>query len=237
MKRRVGKVALFLLLGAIINVAMAWGCALWSVGAVSGMGTPIGPEYRTSVAQIDMTGTCVEYHTFGLELETWHDVFHAGPMKTSWQFNETPVVVSVDPLFNVSESPTRLRAGWPTAALVCYFPIPEFGGDSSSLREVVDYGIQLKRSFARRLSAYHRRLPLRATWPGFAINTIFYAAILWLLFALPFTARRRRWTKRGLCTACGYPVGTSALCTECGKPVRQRQRSAMPRSTSGETRT
>jgi hypothetical protein len=64
-----------------------------------------------------------------------------------------------------------------------------------------------------------RLLPLRPIWPGFAINTLFYAAILWLLFAAPFALRRMRRIKRGLCPACAYPVGTSAVCTECGEPV------------------
>jgi hypothetical protein len=56
-------------------------------------------------------------------------------------------------------------------------------------------------------------------WPGFAINSLFYAGILWLLFAAPFALRRRRRIKRGLCPACAYPVGDSEVCTECGKPV------------------
>ncbi|MCI0362376.1 MAG: hypothetical protein L0219_00750 [Phycisphaerales bacterium] len=59
-------------------------------------------------------------------------------------------------------------------------------------------------------------------WPGFAINTIFYAAILWggwLLFAAPGLVRRRRRIKRGLCPACAYPIGASATCTECGKAI------------------
>jgi hypothetical protein len=66
---------------------------------------------------------------------------------------------------------------------------------------------------------FQRRLPLRPVWPEFAINTIFYAAILWVLFAAPLAFRRRRRINRGCCGACGYPVGTSKVCTECGRPV------------------
>ncbi len=62
-------------------------------------------------------------------------------------------------------------------------------------------------------------LPLRPIWPGFAINTVFYAAILWLLFAAFGRIRRWRRIKRGLCAGCGYPVGSNERCTECGKPV------------------
>ena len=65
-----------------------------------------------------------------------------------------------------------------------------------------------------------RVLPLRPMWPGFAINTIFYAAVLWLLFAAPGFVRRRIRARRGQCPACGYPIGTSNVCTECGRPVR-----------------
>ena len=61
---------------------------------------------------------------------------------------------------------------------------------------------------------------------GFAFNTLFYAAILWLLFAGPFALRRWRRIKRGLCLACAYPVGTSAVCTECGKPARVKEEGA-----------
>ncbi len=41
-------------------------------------------------------------------------------------------------------------------------------------------------------------VPVRLIWPGFAVNTIFYAAILWLLVCGPFTLRRHIRRKRGL---------------------------------------
>src|SRR5262249_17329132 len=59
-------------------------------------------------------------------------------------------------------------------------------------------------------------LPLQPLWPGFAINTVFYAAVLWGLFAGPFALRRTIRRRRGQCAACGYPVGASKVCTECG---------------------
>ena len=69
-------------------------------------------------------------------------------------------------------------------------------------------------------SKYDKRtLPLRPIFPGFAIDTIFYAAMLWLPFAAFGRIRRRRRIKRGLCPACAYPIGESGVCTECGKPI------------------
>ena len=65
-------------------------------------------------------------------------------------------------------------------------------------------------------------LPMRPIWPGFAINTLFYAAIVWGVFAAPFALRRRRRIKRGLCPKCAYPIGSSDVCTECGKPLTRQ---------------
>jgi hypothetical protein len=65
-------------------------------------------------------------------------------------------------------------------------------------------------------------LPVLPLWPGFAINTLFYAVIVWLLFAAPFALRRRIRIRRGLCPACAYPIGDSEVCTECGKTVNAR---------------
>ncbi len=62
-------------------------------------------------------------------------------------------------------------------------------------------------------------LPLRPVWPGFALNTMLYAMVLWLLSVAPLALRRRGRIKRGLCPKCAYPVGTSDTCTECGSPV------------------
>ena len=63
-------------------------------------------------------------------------------------------------------------------------------------------------------------------WPGFAINTLFYAAILWALFAAPFGLRglrKRRRIKRGSCPNCAYDLRgrapTSDVCPECGAPA------------------
>ncbi len=65
-----------------------------------------------------------------------------------------------------------------------------------------------------------RIVPLRPLWPGFAINTLFYAVILWLLFAAPFVLQRFCRVKRGLCARCAYPIGVNDVCTECGTRLR-----------------
>jgi hypothetical protein len=68
-------------------------------------------------------------------------------------------------------------------------------------------------------------LPTKAIWPGFAINTVFYAAVLWVLFAAPFALRKWRRIRRGRCPKCGYDLRGGApeakVCPECGNTLNR----------------
>jgi hypothetical protein len=61
----------------------------------------------------------------------------------------------------------------------------------------------------------------RPHWPGFAINTNFYAAMLWLLWIAPGKIRRMVRIRRGCCPAFGYRIadGVGPRCSECGAVV------------------
>ena len=62
-------------------------------------------------------------------------------------------------------------------------------------------------------------LPLLPLWPGFAINTVFYALMLLLAWRTLGTIRRAARRRRGRCAACGYERGgldANAACPECG---------------------
>ena len=62
-------------------------------------------------------------------------------------------------------------------------------------------------------------LPLRPLWPGFAVNTVFYAAITALLWAVPRQLQKWRRRQRGVCEGCAYPrsgLPPSTPCPECG---------------------
>jgi hypothetical protein len=71
-----------------------------------------------------------------------------------------------------------------------------------------------------------RLIPLAPIWHLFAVNTLFYAPILWLLICGPFALRRFLRRRRGLCPKCAYPMGDSSVCTECGKALPSRARPA-----------
>jgi len=67
-------------------------------------------------------------------------------------------------------------------------------------------------------------LPYGPSWPGFAINTLVYASLLWLIFAAPFALRRAVRRNYGHCAACGYNLHGSEpgskICPECGATVK-----------------
>ena len=83
-------------------------------------------------------------------------------------------------------------------------------------------GIQISQSLYWRLSKadfWGRNLPTMPFWSGFLVNTLFYAALLWLLICGPFALRRLIRVKHRLCPACAYPRGESDVCSECGKAL------------------
>jgi hypothetical protein len=69
------------------------------------------------------------------------------------------------------------------------------------------------------LAGREETLPLCPIWPGFVIDIVVVAALLWLVVRGPFVLRAWRRVKGDRCARCGYPFGSSAVCTECGLEV------------------
>jgi hypothetical protein len=63
-------------------------------------------------------------------------------------------------------------------------------------------------------------LPARPLWPGFLVDTAFYAVTLGVMLASGRLVRRRWRLKRGRCPICVYPIGASPVCTECGSDLQ-----------------
>ncbi len=204
MKRRLTKLVVFLVLGAIVNVGVAWGCAGWSdwLDIITLLKTPVTTE---------TSGTISAPSAWRLDNmpKSWPDKpTHAFTRHTGW-FLFTDQMRSLDDetFFRLADR----RFGVPTKSLACYeLVVLQSGTRTNSCR----YGI------ARFGGDYP--LPLRPMWPGFAINTIFYAAILWGLTLGPFTAcritRRIVRRRRGHCIKCGYDLRGEfeSGCSECG---------------------
>ncbi|MCI0631313.1 MAG: hypothetical protein L0Y44_11750 [Phycisphaerales bacterium] len=241
MKRRLLKLGLLILAGAIVNVAVAECCAIWSPMQIHqpgyawnaptkefGIDLLVPPHWWLDIDKLSLDG--VSYDEFsGFGVHSKQIVVQHGPQyvdgRIAWR------------LLHVH------RAGWPLRCLQCQGSLE---WDDRRFRRAVrkemawDSGVKAPSLFKHvktnryRITEYRHPFPLGVVCPGFAINTIFYAAILWLLFAAPSFIRRRIRIKRGLCPACAYPVGESETCTECGKPIpcpsRGRAREAVERT-------
>jgi hypothetical protein len=216
-RRTAAKVAVFLLLGAVVNVAVAWGCVAWcstnSVGPIDHQ--PVIDWFNANLP--DSTATrwdvaiCSQFSGRGLDT-VWAAA--AGLQNGDDPSNPQRMVMA-----------HRYRAGIP------YLSVE---GEEWDFWNVLQDGRPGPHSFVirgllasvqggalRAIKGYDSCYPYRPFLLGFAINTLFYGGILWLLFAAPFALRKWRRGRKGLCPACAYPVGTSEVCTECGAKVQE----------------
>ena len=220
MKRRLLIIAIFLLLGAVVNVAVAWGCAGWRTN-------------RRGMYQL-------------IEATEKSDWVQSLPARRGLRAADISVRAAIglvlaeldafalsDSLLGQRRSATVqwCRSGWPSLALagekISYTTAGvyrlERSGVHSFPAERVDFhwAIGLGESDERFFQHTAAVLPLKPIWPGFAIDTIFYAAILWSLIPGPFALRRFLRVRRGLCPKCAYPMGESGVCSECGNQLRK----------------
>jgi hypothetical protein len=207
MKRRIVTLLVFLLLGAIVNIAVAWTIAAWGSQPPGVTHGKAAPDAQWARAVHDSWPLPLWYGVetnYGVQWEITgsQGVLDNGDKILYWQTVCSYGLPCLAMDLALQDTINESRGFTRTSEFVAVADIPDA---------------------AQRLNRVHQCVPLRPIWPGFAINTLFYAAILWLLFAAPLAFRRRRRIKRGLCPACAYPVGASDLCTECGKPVTPRR--------------
>jgi len=213
MKRWIFKLFVFLLLGAVVNVAIAWGCAMWS---------PVGlPETRADLTE-DYPGFGYTRHAEMIEMIGSYAPSMSDPFSAIYDRYQ----ISSFNMFLISHA----SAGWPLRCLKCdvnpgpYIPTGSLWPPEQEIKEIPNetnfwkYGIPSPPSLQWFSWSIGRELPLRPIWPGFAINTIFYAVIVWFMTLGPFVLRRHVRNKRGLCIKCGYDLRgvEHEVCPECG---------------------
>jgi hypothetical protein len=189
MKRRALHIIVLLLLGAIVNVAVAWGCFCACQGSKPQSDHDTATVMR-ALSKYTPTGwtmipsTCQRMDAFGVQA-----------MAAFGKFG-SEVPIATDEYFE------RVVVGWPTPSL--------------QRTALITNNLTWKSPYKDAIRIGRLHYPIRPLAVGTSVNTIFYAAILWGMFAVPLALRRRRRLKRGLCPACAYPIGASPVCTECG---------------------
>ncbi len=228
MKRRLLIAVIFLLAGAVVNVAVAWGCAVWTIrgrGASAlvffmpeGRVHPDPPWLRESDWKLRLEDddfvletTSREISGFGLERQGFLLYTDVKPGQRGALSAATIVV--------------RDRSGWPLRALQGeqwllksedYPDVPARRWFFESRFAIAK--VRVIDSWKGRMIKDDRLLAYLPIWPGFAVNTLFYATLLWVLISGPFALRRLIRRRRGRCPDCGYDLHQleDEACPECG---------------------
>jgi len=216
-------IAVFLILGAIVSLAIAWALALWSVSEtpveLTVIPTPSAWPKYLKACDWPPPREAVRLNRIGPGTSTILVKGHSR-YKTPTGERRYPR----PPYVNLSIH----RFGWPMRAAEWHSH--EVSGvprrvEATMRQQVADAaglrtGIERPSFIPVGKSYQPRRLPVVPSWPGFAVNTLFYASILGLLICGPFALRRLVRLKRGRCPRCGYNLrgqpSTSAGCPECG---------------------
>ena len=234
MKRHLLTIAVCLLLGAVVNVAVAWGSAF--------LGDSDAEIDRTELRSPLPVGSDMSHRAATADEMAWLRSQGWKPRRrntkcTRWDvavrerrrigFNQRtlvprPIVLENCILrwpWNPKPYAVLVKAGWPLSCVRDQL-LPR----STSFDGAYDHesGLLLPRVF-RPAPKEPQYLPAGVIAVGFAINTIFYAAFVWLLICGPFVLRRFLRVRRGLCPKCAYPMGESAVCTECGIALPRRR--------------
>ncbi len=234
MKRRLVNIGMFITLGALANVAVAWGCGLWwapqAYATLEGhtwlddtrvwrVGSSPGPGYVevTSFVQTIPESIKTEFAA-GLARAT---PTRAESIVPRWSRLRKPDLENPETLDHRFQS----ACGWPWLSLSYGGVFKQHLRGGSTQRDI-NGGIVLYQPMFGAGDKPFRALPLLPLWVGCLANTTFYGAGLWLLWFLkilrPLTLLRRLRIKRGLCPACAYPMAESTVCSECGKPLPSR---------------
>ncbi len=231
---RCTKITALLLVGAMLNIGVAWACAAFSLPAFQAATVLTAGEFDPggrvcerrdhSLAAGHWQGFGItEYDVYGpwdwppegADLSMWID---AGELAEQVESIIRDTVLKPDAraelglrrqLHGISPESIKLRtdAGWPFRSLRGYL-----AGSQGPWLAIG--GVEIDKP----LPDFRGRqcLPFMPIWPGFLANTVLYAGLAWLLTCSLLFTRQRLRLRGGRCPTCRYPIGASEVCTECG---------------------
>ncbi|HWB19395.1 MAG TPA: hypothetical protein VG711_03775 [Phycisphaerales bacterium] len=211
----VKRIVVFAALGAVVNVLVAWGCAVYC-DPYNFVGEPViasedsdFPDYFVMIHEVRGATVVSIWGTAGSD---W-----LRPPKAQSIESLLPSWADRRELFTFNSQVLNAR-GWPMLSMWSAMESPQIAKYSFK----VHGGWEVPGMTGHQLGwmIVPRVIPRRVIWKGLVVNTFFYGVVLWVLFAVPFAIRRMIRRKRNLCPRCGYPVGVSEVCTECGREVK-----------------
>lgn len=226
LRRLVVRGGVLLLVGAALNVLVAWVCAMWAplahASAVADSAVPTrlaadlpawwsSPHEQDGFVDLDFD----RRRGWGVEM-------HGSRRRESGMAYR-----------RVSESVVVLEAGWPlpvvrTHAVFTAEALTKWSfGEQAPWKHGVEAPPVLRpRSDVDpfvawfRLTQSPRPLPYQPIWWNTLASAALYASVLGTIVVV-VRATRRSWRRgRGLCPRCSYPIGSTPLCSECGETVR-----------------
>ncbi len=192
--KRVRAILLYLAVGAVVNMLVAWGCAIWMPINHFKLGAyPAAPRLWNRLGLSEPCTPIALNHGLGVRTATfyWHDR-------------------------RMVRAPCQHDAGWPFASLWGYHdaamsPSPALG---------VFAAPRWMYSGADDLH-WTRMIPTKPLWIGLVANSLCYSLALLVLTSSPLAMRRESRIRRGLCPRCTYDLGGTdhASCPECGAAI------------------
>lgn len=215
MKRQARTILIFLLLGAIINVAVAWMAPITMSITSSSIGLNEGED---DVLQDAYQSAWIRSMKSDRGLHVY---------ATSGEWNAFTTIITFDAQDTIVPDPFPyvgiqvLRAGWPLRACegrrIAYLTSTDNTGNIIRVETFMAIPLSSQRIYTNDAGI----IPFGPLWPGFFANIVFYATVIWLLRMGVIVPRRFLRLRRGLCPDCAYDLRgappVSMQCPECGR--------------------
>jgi hypothetical protein len=217
-------VILCIVIGFVLNIAVAWSCALWS-------------ERFTPYAWI-RTAESGEPAWPDVVPPTWPMVPSTAGMASyvgrTTDYANT-VTEASDSAGKVFLNCVRIDSGWPMRSFSSTWyrlgggTQPDGGLHIIRFRVINSRDVEFRRGLPIKAPAapavgpngvprlsQPTFLPLNPMLLGTVLNTMLYGTVAYLFFGLLAHSRSRRRRTRGLCAICAYDIRGLARCPECG---------------------